>query len=245
MAEEALDKRTIAYVVLTSLFVASLTASNYLASKIFVLGTFKNITLLAPAAVAAYALTFTFTDIISEVYGRKAANLAVRIGFATQILVLAYTLIALHLKAAPFSPASQEEFRAVVGSQSSIITASLIAYLVSQHHDVWAFHWWRKKTGGRWLWLRNNASTLVSQGIDTIIFITLAFALLPAVFGGDPLPMSAVLSIIAGQYLVKALIALADTPIVYAGVLLTRAYIGIREAIEGAAQSFDTTLRHS
>ena len=243
--DEALDRRTIAYVVLTSLFVASLTASNYLASKVFLLGTLKGITLAAPAAVAAYALTFTFTDIISEVYGKKAANLAVRLGFATQILVLAYTLIALHLETAPFSPVSQEEFKAVVGSQSSIITASLIAYLVSQHHDVWAFHWWREKTRGRWLWLRNNASTLVSQALDTIIFITLAFAVLPHIFGGRPLPMNLVLSIIAGQYLVKALIALLDTPLVYAGVLLTRAYIGVQEVLERAAPSFDTTLRNS
>ena len=225
--EDVVNRRVVAYVMLTSFFVASLTASNYLASKIFSLGKIGGITIVAPAAVAAYALTFTFTDIISEVYGRRAANLAVRVGFVTQILVLLYGLIALKLPAAPFSPVGQEEFSKVVGAQSSIITASLIAYLASQHHDVWAFHFWREKTRGRWLWLRNNLSTLVSQIIDTALFITLAFNVLPHAFGGQALPLSVVGSIILGQYIIKAAIALGDTPLVYLGVYLTRQYIGI------------------
>ena len=223
-AGEALDRRTTAFIVLVSLFVASLTASNFLASKLFQYKLF-GLTLMAPAAVAAYALTFAFTDMISEVYGKRHANLVVRIGFATQILVLLYAWIALKLPVSENSPASQEAFASVVGSTSSIIAASLTAYLVSQHHDVWAFHFWRRLTGGRWLWLRNNASTLVSQLIDTVLFITLAFKVYPSVLGGPVLPWSIIQNIIVGQYLVKALIALADTPIVYAGVFLVKRYI--------------------
>ncbi|MCE4624418.1 MAG: queuosine precursor transporter [Desulfurococcales archaeon] len=224
--EAELDKQTKVYVALTMMFVASLTASNFLASKIFAMGKVGSINLAAPAAVLAYALTFTFTDIISELYGRKAANLAVRIGFVTQLIVLGYALFALNLKAVAWSPADDQSFSKVIGMSGNIILASLTAYIVSQHHDVWAFHWWKVKTRGKWLWLRNNASTAVSQLIDTVIFISLAFSILPHFLGGGPLPLSLVGSIILGQYIVKLLIALADTPLVYAGVLLAKNYIG-------------------
>ena len=224
--EVELNRELKVYVALTMLFVASLTASNFLASKLFAMGSIAGITLLAPAAVLAYALTFTFTDIISELYGRKAANLAVRIGFFSQLIVLGYALFALKLRAVPWSPADDESFSRVIGMSGNIILASLAAYIVSQHHDVWAFHWWKMRTKGRWLWLRNNASTAVSQLIDTVIFITLAFSILPRLMGGEPIPFPVVGTIIAGQYLVKLLIALVDTPLVYAGVLLAKNYIG-------------------
>ncbi|MCE4614364.1 MAG: queuosine precursor transporter [Desulfurococcales archaeon] len=224
---EAIEERRYnALIVLTGLFIASLTASNFLASKIFAIN-ILGLTVAAPAAVLAYALTFTFTDIISEIHGRKAANLVVRIGFASQLIVLTYIWFALKLPTAPFSPVNEESYSSVIFSGYTIITASLTAYLVSQHHDVWAFHMWRIKTKGRMLWLRNNASTLVSQLLDTVIFISLAFNVLPAVIGGNPLPWDVIGTIILGQYIVKLVIALLDTPIVYLGVMMTRNYINI------------------
>jgi len=80
----------------------------------------------------------------------------------------------------------------------------MTAYLISQHHDVWAFHFWKDKTGGKYLWLRNNASTMVSQLLDTSIFIVLAF------YGNVP-----ILTMIGSQYLIKVLIAAFDTPFCY------------------------------
>jgi len=80
----------------------------------------------------------------------------------------------------------------------------MTAYLISQHHDVWAFHFWRDKTKGKYLWMRNNASTMVSQLLDTSIFIVLAF------YGNAP-----ILTMIGSQYLIKVLIALCDTPFCY------------------------------
>lgn len=226
-ADVTLDRRVVAYIALTGLFIASLTASNFLASKLFSVS-ILGFTLLAPAAVLAYALTFTFTDIISEVYGRRAANLAVRLGFAAQILVLLYAWFAVALPTSTHSPVGEEEFRKVVGSTGSIIAASLTAYLVSQHHDVWAFHLWKEKTRGRWLWLRNNASTLVSQLIDTVLFISLAFHVYPMLLHDLPsLPWSVIGTIIVSQYIIKALIALADTPLVYLGVAAVRRYIQV------------------
>jgi uncharacterized integral membrane protein (TIGR00697 family) len=98
-----------------------------------------------------------------------------------------------------------------MGSTSRIIIASFIAYLVSQFHDVWAFHFWKKITGGRHLWLRNNFSTAVSQFIDSSLFITVAF------YGVMP-----VWPLIWSQWLVKLAIAFLDTPIIYGIVWLLR-----------------------
>jgi uncharacterized integral membrane protein (TIGR00697 family) len=89
--------------------------------------------------------------------------------------------------------------------------ASLTAYLFSQYHDVWAFHFWRGVTGERFLWLRNNASTIVSQLLDSVVFITVAF------YGVMPL-----MPLILGQWVVKVGIAVLDTPLVYLVVHLVR-----------------------
>jgi len=225
--EIRLDKASIAYAALVALFTGSLVASNYLASKLFT-ATIFGVSVAAPAAVLAYAMTFLFTDIISEVYGKKAAGIAVFVGFATQVLILAYNAFALKLPHAPFSPATPQAYESVVGGSAPIILASLTAYIISQTHDVWAFHFWKSKTGGRWLWLRNNASTMVSQLIDTVIFITLAFNIIPSIMGLQALPWAAIKSIIIGQYIVKWLIALGDTPLVYLGTHLVSNYIGIK-----------------
>lgn len=226
-AEMRLDKATIAYAALVALFTGSLVSSNYLASKLFSAEIF-GVTVSAPAAVLAYAMTFLFTDIISEIYGKKASGVAVLIGFATQLLILGYNAFALKLPHAPFSPASPEAYRSVVGGSAQIILASLTAYIISQTHDVWAFHFWKEKTHGKWLWLRNNASTMVSQFIDTVIFISLAFNIIPSLLGGQALPWNVIGSIILGQYIVKWLIALGDTPLVYLGSYLVSNYIGLK-----------------
>ncbi len=224
--EVRIDKTSIPYVVLVALFTGSLVSSNYLASKIFVADILGH-KILAPAAVLAYAATFLFTDIISEVYGWEAAERAVIIGFAAQVTILAYNWFALALPYAPISPATPEAYKTVVGSSGTVIAASLTAYIISQTHDVWAFHFWKRLTRGRWLWLRNNASTMVSQFIDTVIFISLAFHIYPALIGSPQLPWNVIGSIIIGQYIVKWLIALGDTPFVYLGTLFVRKHLGL------------------
>jgi uncharacterized integral membrane protein (TIGR00697 family) len=107
----------------------------------------------------------------------------------------------------------------VLGASTNIVAGSLLAYLVSQNWDVLVFHALRERTDGRYLWFRNVASTATSQAIDTVIFVSVAFLVAPALLGtGQPLPTPVVLSLVAGQYLLKLLIALADTPFVYAVV---------------------------
>ena len=92
----------------------------------------------------------------------------------------------------------------------------MVAYLISQNFDVFAFHFWREKTDGRHLWFRNNASTMMSQGIDTALFITIAFA--------GTVPGNVLATMLIGQYLVKVCLAALDTPVVYALIAAIRRF---------------------
>ena len=106
-----------------------------------------------------------------------------------------------------------------------VTVAGLVAYIISQSHDVWAFHVWKRVTRGKWLWLRNNASTIVSQLIDTVIFITLAF------YG--VVPNNILLKLIIGQWMWKAVVAVLDTPFVYLGVYVLRKSLPAAAALAG------------
>jgi len=203
--ERAIQLVEKAYIILVAIFVGGLVIAEVLASKIInVAG------LIVPGGVLAYSITFPVTDVICEVWGKKRANYVVFSGFITLLVVLGLIRLTLIVPKAPFWTA-EEAFVRILGSTSRIIIASFIAYLVSQYHDVWAFHFWRKITKGKYLWLRNNASTFVSQFIDTAVFITIAF------YGITP-----IFTLIKGQYIIKLAIALLDTPFVYFGVWLIR-----------------------
>lgn len=198
-------------------FITSLLLSNILASKIIILGG-----LLLPAAIILYPLTFLVTDVVGELEGKKSARSLVMAGFYMSLFMVLALCVARWLPAAPFW-GHQEAWNAILGATPRIVMASMIAYLVSQMHDVWAFHWWRKKTEGRHLWLRNIASTVLSQGIDSVLFITIAF--------GGLYEWPAIAVMVGSQYLVKVGIALLDTPLCY---LLVRYYGNNREHIQGS-----------
>lgn len=159
--------------------------------------------LAASATVFPYALTFLMTDCISELYGRRAARLAVTIGFAGLLLSVLFFHIAMWAPPALFWT-NQEAYQLTLGLSGRILLGGWSSYFVSQHLDVFLFHLIRRTTKGKHLWLRNNASTLISQLVDTCIFILIAF--------GGVFP---VIPAIIGQYAIKVMIALADTPLVY------------------------------
>ena len=201
-------KASALYVLLATAFVAALVAANLTASKIIVVGG-----LVVPAGVLAYAITFAVTDTFSEIWGRRHTQVVVNCGFAALLLAWGLVALAVHVPPAPFWP-GQEAYAGVLGAANRIMLASLAAYLVSQTLDVWTFHWLKQRFSGRFLWLRNNGSTLLSQSVDTTIFITLAF------YGQMEL-----LPLILGQLVVKYVIAVLDTPVVYALVYLLRARV--------------------
>ena len=213
---------------LISLFVTALVIAQVLAVKVLGFGLPRPLPVVGsaitvPAGVLAYALTFFATDCLSELYGRRTAQVVVNVGFVTILAMLALVGLALYAPSARSLgiPAGVDPaaFGTVLGFTPGIVVGSLAAYLVSQNWDVLVFHRLRERTAGEHLWLRNIGSTATSQLIDTAIFITVGFWLAPLALGvGEPSPTPVLLALIAGQYLVKLLIALLDTPFVYAVV---------------------------
>lgn len=171
--------------------------------------------LLVPAGVVAYALTFFATDCYAELYGRWPATVLVNVGFAMNFVLLGLVWLAIWLPGsdAGVDPAA---FRQVLGPSTNIVLGSLSAYIVSQNLDVFTFDSLRRRTAGEFLWLRNLGSTGTSQLVDTTIFIVVAFWAAPVALGlGQALPGIVLLQFVVGQYLVKLLLALLDTPFVY------------------------------
>ncbi|MBN2081116.1 queuosine precursor transporter [bacterium] len=169
-----------------------------------------------------YGSIFFTTDLLSENYGKQAARQAVWIGFTAIILMTLFMQVALWFKPAP-DDAMQPHMEMLFGFLPRVVGASLIAYLLSQLHDVWAFHWWKDRTKGRHLWIRNNASTWVSQLIDSTVFVMLAFAPLPilgSMPGFDTVPV--LLAVWATTYIVKLIVAIIDTPFLYWGRTLLK-----------------------
>ncbi|WP_306055397.1 queuosine precursor transporter [Natronococcus wangiae] len=217
---------SVAQVSLIGLFVAALTTAQLTASKVlaFSLPVSLPVTgaeLVLPGAALAYALTFLASDCYTELYGRRAAQVVVNVAFALNFVVLALVWSTIAAPAAENVDA--EAFETALGASTNVVLGSLLAYLASQNWDVWLFHRIRDRTGREKLWLRNLASTGTSQVIDTVIFVSVAFAVAPAVLGvGEVLPLEALLALIVGQYLLKLAIAVLDTPVVYAVVALVR-----------------------
>ncbi len=154
-----------------------------------------------------YASSFLVTDILSENYGKEAAKKAVYIGFFSLITTVVIMNIALAFTPNQFD-FIQDSLKNIFAILPRIACASLIAYAVSQLHDVWAYDFWKRrlpKTGS--LWLRNNASTMVSQLIDSLIFTTIAF--------WGILPKNEFIQILITTYVLKLIVAAIDTPFLY------------------------------
>ena len=169
----------------------------------------KQIMLFGLAATGGnvlYGCTFLVTDLLSEHYGKEDARKAVFIGFFAAViyLVMSQFITAFTPSADDFVHPSMVNLFALA---PRIVAASMAAYLISQLHDIWAFHFWKKKTSGKYLWMRNNFSTWVSQLIDSCVFVTGAFL---GVFPG-----SVLVQIIITTYFLKIIVAIIDTPFIY------------------------------
>ncbi|MBU1941843.1 MAG: queuosine precursor transporter [Candidatus Thermoplasmatota archaeon] len=193
--------------LLFGLFVGSLIAANLIGLKIANFGIFE-----ASVGILLFPILFLITDIVEEVHGRKKVHELIVIGMITLLVVLAVTTIAVLL---PFADRSlvKDEYTTIFGTTIRIFIASITAFILSQFHDAWAFNFWREKTQGKHLWLRNNLSTIVSTLIDTTIFMFIAFYGLT-----DKFTVLYVFSLIIPYWLVKVLFALFDTPFCYLGV---------------------------
>jgi len=160
-----------------------------------------------------YATSFLVTDILSENYGKEEAKKAVWIGFFSLIsmaLLMNITLMYAPLAGDDFAVQTHEATSTIFSLMPRIALASLAAYMLSQRHDVWAFHFWKERfPKSRDLWIRNNLSTMVSQLIDSGVFVLIAFL---GVFETGIL-----LEVFLTTYFLKFIVAAADTPFVYWG----------------------------
>lgn len=161
---------------------------------------------MLPAAIIIYPFTFLFTDIIGELYGKEEADRTVWYGLLASVFAMFIIYAGMLLPPASFMSKQQAAYEVLLGPNRRIVLASLLAYVCSQKHDVWAFHFWKRVTNGRHKWLRNNLSTMTSQLIDSVIFIGIAFWGVVPYLG----------QMILGQYVAKVVIALLDTPLFYA-----------------------------
>lgn len=205
---------------LVGLFIAALITAQFLAVKVIALPLPAPIpivgdALLFPAGVIAIAVTFLATDCYTELYGERPARRLVNVGFLTLVVMLALLWVAIF---APGSDSGVEPdlFAAVLAPSTNIVAGGVLAYLVSQHWDVIAFHRIRRRTGPGLLWVRNLASTATSQLLDTVVFVLVAFWLAPVVAGlGPQLAAAELAALLLGHYLAKLGIAVLDTPFVY------------------------------
>ena len=163
--------------------------------------------------VIFYSSIFFATDVLSENYGREEANRAVRMGFAVSVIVLVMLSISLLYlpsqmpSTAQYSATIHSAFSTIVNFTPKIILGSLLAYIISQSFDVWAFHKIKSITGDRWLWLRNNLSTMSSQVIDTTIFTLVVWAPIVGI--------KSALGLGASKFIFKIIIAAFDTVFIY------------------------------
>ena len=194
-------------------FVAIVVLTNTVGTKLFVVG---DVTL--PTSLMWFPVTFLITDIVSEVYGAKRAQMLVWAGFLASLGLLVSVLVALALPASPIY-ALDAEFTAVFSPTWRLLFASMAAYLLAQSVDVRIFHLLKDRTGDRLLWLRNNVSTMTSQAVDTLTVNFIFLYANPDVFSGG---VGDILKICVGTYAFKVAIAALDTPLFYVGVRAVR-----------------------
>tara|TARA_B100001175_G_C19476436_1_gene624607 strand:+ start:918 stop:1574 length:657 start_codon:yes stop_codon:yes gene_type:complete len=211
------------YIILAGIFIASLVTCNLIANKFVTVDLGFKIFIVS-AGILPYPLTFLVTDLISELYGQRKANLIVFSGFIASMFVLLFLWLGGQFNAIPSSIVGDDTYNMVFQNAWRIIAASMVAYLFAQFIDVKIFHFWKKLTNGKHLWLRNNGSTVASQLVDTTLVICILFV---GVWESNQ-----IFSAIVDGWLFKMLMAFIDTPIIYGIIHLLKGKIDIAKIEE-------------
>ena len=206
------------YIFLCAIFISSLITCNLIANK-FVSVDLGFKVFIVSAGILPYPLTFLVTDLISELYGQKKANIVVFSGFVASMFVLLFLWLGGQFNAIPSSIVNDDTYNAVFQNAWRIIAASMTAYLFAQFIDVRIFHFWKRLTNGNHLWLRNNGSTIASQLIDTTLVVIILFV--------GVWESGQIISAIIDGWLFKMLMAAIDTPIIYAIIHLLKGKVEI------------------
>jgi hypothetical protein len=187
---------------LIGLYVVFVALSQIVAAKVakYDLGF---VTVTAPAAVLIYSVTYLFTDIVNERFGRREVHKMILIAFVTQLAMVFFLWLGTELPPAPFWK-DQKAWESIVGVVPRITVASWVAFLVSENLDAWVYDLFRRLTKGRHLWMRNAFSSVPALTIDTFLFISIAF------WGRMPM-----IPLIQGQLYTKWLVGLINIPFMY------------------------------
>ena len=208
------------YLFLGALFITSLVVSNLIFKKFFYWYPFEaeifgTKLFEISVGILPYPITFLITDLISEIYGKKRANQIVVAGIFASFFSMIIVYIANAAPATEWSPIKDDLFSNVFGSTAIAVFASMMAYLFAQFIDIQIYHFWKRLTQGKHLWLRNNFSTFLSQFIDTATVLLLLCA-----FG--EIKWELFVGLLIAGFLFKVMIAALDTPFLYIGVYLFR-----------------------
>jgi len=192
------------FITCTALFVTCLVTANTIATKLIAVGG-----VVLTAGIVIFPLSYVLGDVLTEVWGYTAARRVIWLGFACNALMVAAIWVGAELPAAPFWK-GQSAYEEILGQTPRILLASFVAYLAGEFANAFVLAKLKILTRGRWLWTRTIGSTLVGQGFDTVIFVTLAFA--------GTVPTGALGAIIVAQWAVKVAYEAAATPLTYAAV---------------------------
>ncbi len=190
-----------AFVVVVALFVTALITANVTAVKLI-----SMFGVVLPAAVVVFPISYICGDVLTEVYGYRAARRVIWLGFLCNLLAVAAIYLGGILPAAPFWQ-GQEAYETILGYTPRLLAASFLAYLVGELANSYVLARMKVATDGRWLWSRTIGSTLVGQGLDSLVFIVLAFT--------GTIPLGAMVSAIVAQWLVKSAYEALATPLTY------------------------------
>jgi len=219
-----LDARLMLFVFLAGLFITALLVGDIIGGKLYQLelGSTK---LTISVGMIPFPIVFLLTDLINEFYGKRAAQYLTLVGFVMALLTIAILTIASQVPFAPFTQAAdwtgfdQASFDRIFTGSRWMLFSSTVAYLVAQLIDIGVFHFVKRKLGDRMLWLRATGSTVVSQLVDTFVILLVAF--------GGQLSFETLISLMITSYSVKVVIAIALTPLIYAGHALVERGLGL------------------
>lgn len=202
------------FIVCTALFVTCLLTANTIAAKLVTLGG-----LTLTAGIVIFPISYVLGDVLTEVWGYAAARRVIWLGFACNALMVAAIWLGGELPSAPFWK-GQAAYQEILGHAPRILVASFAAYLVGEFANAFVLAKLKIATEGRWLWVRTIGSTVVGQGFDSVVFVTLAFA--------GTVPAAALGGVVGAQWAVKVAYEAAATPLTYAAV----AWLKSRERID-------------
>ncbi|MBL7994032.1 queuosine precursor transporter [bacterium] len=213
-----MSRRQKLYTVLTSIFVTALILAEITGSKLIQSRITEDFVFTMTMGVIPFPITFLVTDIVNEYYGKPGIRFVTFLGMFMITFTFAILLIDMSIPAASFSPVTDDAFNSVFGQSNRIILGSITAYLVGQFIDVQVFHYIRKRTHEKMLWLRATGSTFVSQLIDSFVVLFIAFS--------GKIPYEQILNIGITNYIYKFFIAVALTPLIYLAHHLIDRYLG-------------------